>query len=343
MKRIVFIIISLLTPLALVSQSEEVATKTFLNNAVQKATIENKPIILEFWAPSCGPCIQLKRDIFENKSNSEFLEKNFVLMQISPADSIYNTLWKNYNLIYQSSIIFLDKYGNEIDRTASYDGNRVAYLNYLHDIAKGINLYKNIYQAYIADSLNILNNYLLAKKMYFRYELRNAIKQFENVIGYDPDNKFGFNLECRFKVAESDYMLTGKLGKMVEFTKIEQKNAFAPAAYVYLINDLIKKRDQLNCILLCDEALLRYPDSWEILNAYAWAIYTFKIKEKYTNAVNMALKSISLNPDRAGTYSTAAWIYYEMGEKSKAAEIQRKGIEIYPHPTYLRDLELFSK
>jgi tetratricopeptide (TPR) repeat protein len=262
---------------------------------------------------------------------------------VSPADSIYNPLWKHYKLAYQSTIIYIDKKGNEIDRTVSYDGNRDAYLNFMKDVSEGKNLYKDILEAYQKDTLNAFNNYLLAKKLLFNYELENANRHFSKVLLYDPEDKLGLQAECKFKIAENEFILTGNLDKMWEYIKTDIKNALIPKAYEYLIQDLINKKDKSSCIPLCEEGFNKYPDSWEILNKYAWAICTFKIMDDYEKALGMAQKSISLNPGRAGTYSTKAWIHFEMGDKEKAIELQKMAIEIYPNSSFNKDLEIFMK
>jgi tetratricopeptide (TPR) repeat protein len=137
--------------------------------------------------------------------------------------------------------------------------------------------------------------------------------------------------------------LTGNLKKMREFVDTESKNPFGQKAYLYLINDLINKKDQTDCLVICQAGFSRYPDSWEILNKYAWAICTFKIQEDYPKALSMVQKSISLNPSRPGTYSTEAWIYFEMGNREKAIELQKKAIELFPDHGFLQDLETFEK
>jgi len=321
---------------------EKKAVSEFINDAVSKAKTANKTLVIEFWAPECGPCIRLKRDIFNHSMTQGFLDSSFVLVQVSPADSIYKPLWKHFNLAYQSSVIYIDKNGNEIDRTVSYNSDRDSYLNFLKDVADGKNLFGNILSAYQKDTLNVPNTYLMANKLFFRYQLKDASKQYNKILILDPNNKFGFNPECSYKIAESELTLTGNLDKMRDFVKTDGKNNFAPKAYEYLINDLINKGDSLNSIPLCKEAFYKYPESWEILNKYAWAICIFKIKNDYQKSLEMVQKSIVLNPYRPGTYSTEAWIYFEMGDKEKAIESQNKAIEIYPLPAYFQDLEKFK-
>ena len=57
----------------------------------------------------------------------------------------------------------------------------------------------------------------------------------------------------------------------------------------------------------------------------------------------MVQKSISINPERAGTYSTEAWIHFEMGDRQKAIQFQKRAIELYPNPSYIRDLDVFQQ
>jgi tetratricopeptide (TPR) repeat protein len=146
-----------------------------------------------------------------------------------------------------------------------------------------------------------------------------------------------------FKIAEMEFTRTGNLKKMKEFIDTGSKSHFGPKAYVYLINDLISKKDKTGCLAICEAGFSRYPDSWDILNKYAWAIYTFKIQKEYPKALSMVQKSISLNPSRPGTYSTEAWIYFEMGNREKAIELQKKAIELFPDHGFLQDLETFEK
>jgi tetratricopeptide (TPR) repeat protein len=316
--------------------------KIFLKTAVESAKSFDKTLIIEFWAPECGPCIRLKRDIFENDQTRKLLGDNFYIVPLSPSDSIYRKLWDHFHLAYQSTVIFIDKSGKEVDRTVSYDGNRDLYINFLKDVASGQNLFADLYPACQKDPSDVKLNYLLAGKYFFRYQLKEAIAQYSKVLELDPENKDGFSSECRYKIAECDLMQNGTLDRMKEYIKEESGTKFAPKAYEYLINDLISKKDTLKCIEMCQDAIDKHPESWEILNKYAWAICNFKIKQDYNKALSMVQKSIELNPYRSGTYSTEAWIHFEMGNKDKAIELQKKAIEIYPNPSYYKDLEIFT-
>jgi thioredoxin-related protein len=92
MKNLIYFLTVMLFTISCVSENAEKKEITFINDAVNKAKTANKILIIEFWAPECGPCIRLKREIFENGKNREFLDKNFLLVQVSPIDSVYKSL-----------------------------------------------------------------------------------------------------------------------------------------------------------------------------------------------------------------------------------------------------------
>jgi len=323
----------------LAGESKEYLT---IKRAAQLAADKKKMLVVEFWAPSCNPCMGLKRDIFDNSFYAEFINKQFHLIKVSPADSVYKPLWKYYNLEYQSTVIYVDAHGNEMDRTVGYNGDRDGYIAVMKEIARRKNLYKDVVRQYRRDTLNVSNGYAMARKLATRYEFHDALKLFQRVLHSDPKNNLGRQAECIFRIAEIDLTLTGSFTKMRDFVTTFPKNPFAPKAYVYLINDLMNKQDKTGCLSFCESGLSKYPDSWEILNKYAWAICTFKIKEDYPKALSMVQKSISLNPARPGTYSTEAWIHFEMGDKAKAIQLQKMAVKIFPDAGFVKDLATFE-
>lgn len=337
----IYILTIFLFPLILFSNKEEGKEITFFNNAVQLAKKENKILLLEFWSPTCGPCIKLKRDIFDNIENKELLNKYFLVIKMSPADSLYASLFKHFNLDTQSSVLYFDTNGNEIERTIGYDGEKESYVNFLRDVAGGHNLYKNVLVNYRKDTLNAMSNFLLAKKLSFRYQFEKANKYFNKVLMYDPEDKLGLNAECCFRIAENELIIKGRIEKLQEYIKVYAKNEFIPKAYIYIISDLKEKNDTIKCLTTCEDACMKYPENPDILNKYAWMICTFKIKKDYMKALGMIQKAIIINPNYANYYDTQAWLYYESGDREKAIQSVKKAIELNPHPVYKDELKKF--
>jgi hypothetical protein len=202
MKKLFYILYLLLIMLACISQKPEKQEIKFINEAVAKTKNSGKLVIIEFWDPECSSSVRLKDEIFENTKTHQFLNDNFILAKVSPDNPLYNPLWKHLRIEYRNTILILDQNGNEIERTVSYDGNSEAYLKFLKEVSNGKNLYTVVFSAYKKDSLDVLNNYLLANKLLLRYSLNDAIKQYNKVLLYDKRDLLGLNQECKSKIAE---------------------------------------------------------------------------------------------------------------------------------------------
>lgn len=198
--------------IACISQKPEKQEIKFLNEAVTMAKKANKLLIFEFSAPGCSSCAMLNQDIFLNETNSMLLNDNFVIVHVSPSDSVYGPLLNHFGLDNQSSVIFFDHNGNELDRTVNYDGNKVAYLNFVRDVSQGKNLYSLVLSAYKKDPLNVYNCYLMAEKFRFRNMPANAITEYTKVLTYDRDDHSGLNQECRLKIENARMMQASTYG-----------------------------------------------------------------------------------------------------------------------------------
>jgi hypothetical protein len=188
--------------LACISQKPEKQEIKFINEAVAKTKNSGKLVIIEFWAPESETSVRLKDEIFDNIKTNQFLKTNFILVQVSPDNPLYEPLWKHLRIEYRNSVLILDQNGNEIERTVSYDGNKEAYLKFLNEVSAGKNLFNVVFSAYKKDTADVLNNYLLANKQLLRYSLNDAIKQYNKVLLYDKHDLLGLNQECKFKIAE---------------------------------------------------------------------------------------------------------------------------------------------
>ena len=336
---ILFIIISLI--ISSCQKQVEVSTNhPFVNEIIDSLKDDNKTLIVEFWAPSCSPCIKLKNDIFDNDQNKNFLNENFVLIKVSPSDSLYKSLFKFYNLNTASTVLFFDTLGFEIERSIGYDDNKESYVGFLKDVANRKNLFHEVYEKYRKNNSDIRLNYLLAEKFLFRYENQKAIKHFNYILKYDLDNKHGYHSECLFRIAEYEFLNSGRIEKLKSYVDSYLCDEYVPQAYLYLIKHY--KNDHKNCVITSSEALRKYPFNPDLINKHAWNIYLFKIKEDYKEALEMVEKAIAINPNIARYWDTQAWLYFEIGENSRAIISEKKAIELYPHQAYKIALKQFE-
>lgn len=341
MKNFILLIITSLILSSCQKEGEVIKNHPYVDNLINTLD-NNKTLIIEFWSPSCAPCIKLKNDIFDNDQNKAFLTDNFILFKVSPSDSIYKLLFNYYKLEVQSSVLFFNAKGEEIERSVGYDGNKHAYISFLEDIAKKENLFSDIYKNYLDDPTNLTYNYLLAKKQLFRYENEKAVKLFNYILKNDPEDKFGYYSESSFRIAEYEFLNSGEIEKLKDYVNSFNDKEYAPQAYLYLINHYKNIDDHKNSVITSGEALRKFPLNPDLLNKHAWNIHLFKIEEDYMDALEMIDKAIQINPTVAGYWDTQAWLYFELGESEKACLSEQKAIELYPHNVYKQALDKFK-
>lgn len=203
MKKIFFIIYPLLILSACFFRQPEKEDIRFINESSAKARAENKLLIISFLSANDDAAKRLNEDIFMNKNNSDFIRNNFLYVNVDDSESIYKALATHFKPEGKSTVVYLDQNGNEIDRTIGYDGNMNTYLDFMNDVSEGKNLYSVVYSAYLKDSLNVRNNYQLARKLTFRNRYEDAVRLYENVLLYDSGNSYGYNSECILRVTTS--------------------------------------------------------------------------------------------------------------------------------------------
>lgn len=339
MKKILVVIFILL---ANIIKAQDTEVKFFdipLGDAVIKAKNENKIVMIEFWAPTCLPCINLSKNVFHNVKYGDYLNKHLISVKFSPSDKDYENLWKKYDLIVQSTVIFLDQNGEEIERRCDYDGDSEKYYNFIKDVVNGKDLYSTLVKELEKDSLNTELNYRIAIKNIDRYEYKKANKYLENVVRLDENNKYGYLDEALYRLAYSEFNFRKNEKKMLDYLETGSSPEYLSKGYTILISYFTNKNEKVKCMALCTKAIKKLKDDPEILNKYAWAVYTFKLKKEYKRSLEFSLKAVSNKPNKANYLGTLAWLYYVNGNRENAIETMRKAIEINPHPEYKKNLE----
>lgn len=89
---------------------QRVKTIQDLNEALNRAKLENKPVILDFYADWCVSCKEMDHTTFANNSVKETL-KNFIVLRadVTANDDDDKNLMSNYNVIAPPTILFFAK------------------------------------------------------------------------------------------------------------------------------------------------------------------------------------------------------------------------------------------
>jgi tetratricopeptide (TPR) repeat protein len=348
-----------------------------LDEAFAKARQENKLVMVDFFSTTCMPCWNLLKTVFQDKEYSRYINEHFISVKITSEEEGSQKLKSEYQVWGLPTVIFFDPTGVEIDRNCGYDGKKDKYFQTIKDYVAGKNTLQQLLKNYASDSLNVNNNFLLAKKYINRWENKKSERYFQNVLALDVNDRHGNNEEAELHLACSKTRYDKDESQLLGFIGKSTNKNFLTIGYDYLLNfyqekgdtakyvascnaaiermpeidvaywrlaNLYKKNKEATMYLsLCRQAAANIPDNPDYLNRYAWAIYENKLSDKYEEAISLAEKAVKLKPDAANIWDALGWLYCETGDMPKAIKAMEKAVKINPQREYYKiNLEKFK-
>lgn len=82
-------------------------------NAKERAVLEKRPVMIDFWAEWCTACLELDKTTYADPTIIEFINSSFIAAKIDNTEmnEKSSALLQKYNIVGLPTIIFLDAQG----------------------------------------------------------------------------------------------------------------------------------------------------------------------------------------------------------------------------------------
>jgi tetratricopeptide (TPR) repeat protein len=310
---------------------------------VDRATRENRPIFLDFYATWCGPCKLLDDSVYVVPEVINEL-RDFVTFKVDVDDPAYAELKDAFHIFNMPTLVLCHPDGSEIDRFLGY---RPApeFLQIVRDYRAGRNTLADV-EAHLAEHPDDVQ-FLLAAGTKHAQRLDEALAraQLARVLDLDARNDQGQAAPALDALAELEWKLGDYDSAIATYRRLmadyagtaEAEMALGMIAYCQR-----RQGDTAGMIATYREMVAQKPGDVGALNRFAWN--AAKAGVALEEATDMALKAVALSDEEAGVMDTLAEVYYARGMYPEAISWIRKAIAKEPDDKYLQDqLAKFEK
>ena len=278
----------------------------------------------------------LEASTFKDKDIIQLATKNFINLKIDAETKHGVPLFNKFNGTGYPLIIFLDSYGNELDRVSGYLPE-YEFLIKMKNVLSGKRTFtyyleeynKNNHSAEILSSL--ASKYQEQGESEAALNLYNQLLQTSNISKQDFDN-------ARYNIAILSIQ-KDNIALMLEFLNDYKQYPDLENAVYELIDYYKSKSMEKEEFELYNKYIDQFNNSYSFLNSYSWRMTELNknlddalLKINY--ALNLIDKSVKQYPNILDTKAEVLW---KLGETDKAIKIIDEAIKLEPNSQYYRN------
>jgi len=323
-----FLAALLLSTIGLTASAEIHFLKGPLTEAVTKAKMEKKPVMIDFITDWCRWCDTLDARTYSDASVASFVNDGLIAIKIDAEKGEGVEIAKKYGVNAYPTIVFIQPDGEEIDRILGYVA-AVPFLQRVRDYVNGVNTIGSLQSDLKKHPNDAKLRYALASKYVDRNDPATAAEHFRQLLALDPKNELGHNEEAQYNVAMSVFRAGKDATGLITFMASYPNSDMNRQALYTLWRSYVKAKDGENGKKFLGQYLQKWPKDAGMMNNYAWNCAEQGIN--LDHAVDIAKQAVGLamkDAEKAGYLDTYATVEFARGNVDEAIRLQQQAIDI---------------
>ena len=278
----------------------------------------------------------LEASTFQDKDIIQLAVNNFINLKIDAETKDGIPLFNQFNGTGYPLIVFLDSYGNELDRISGYLPE-YEFLIKMKNVLNGKKTFTYYLEEYNKNnhSAEILSS--LASKYQERGDSKAALDLYNQLLKTSNISKQDFD-NARYNIAILS-MQQDNITLILEFLNDYTEYPDLENAVYALINYYKSKLMEDDEIKLYNQYINQFKDSYSFLNSYAWRMTELNKNLndallKINHALTLMDKNINQYPNVLDTKAEVLW---KLGETDMAIQIIEEAISLEPNSQYYKN------
>jgi thioredoxin-related protein len=303
-----------------------------LAGAIDRATAEQKPVMIDFITDWCRWCDTLDRNTYSDQAVASFINDNVVPIKIDAEKGEGIAIASTYNVHNYPTILLITPGGKEIDRILGYLPPE-PFLASMTDLVHGVGTVSVLTRRVEESPGDPAAVYALAHRYTERNDLEEASTYFSRLMTLDPKDSLGHREEALFMVAYASFHRNKDITRMKEFAKeFPASDNFRDALQI-LIAGSLKNKEGDDAKAYLASYMQRWPDDAGLLNSYAWTAQENEVN--LDHAAEIAGKAVAMTPDsgrKAAYLDTQATVEFKRGDVAGAVTLEQTALNLLKDP-----------
>jgi tetratricopeptide (TPR) repeat protein len=262
--------------------------------------------------------------VFQNKELGSLFNQEFINFRITPSDEDWQKIRGLFEIRGTPTVVLIKPDGEELDRINGFDGAD-EFVASVKEYLAGNNLLTTFISQVEENSADVEANFNLGKKYSSRWEDDKAYPYYAKTVELDPEDSKGFKAEASLRIAL--HMIEAREDPdpepLKQFIDNNTNQDFMFESYASLARYYQRKEENDKVMPLWDELLAKMPDNPNVMNEYAFNVFSLEDESRYDRAKALAEKALSTGDEDAlflGHYNIIR--YYRLKKDNDTALVK---------------------